>query len=208
MTELSDMFLTSILVYGPSALGLALLLAALGAPIPATMLVIATGAFVQQDLVSGWVTGSIAVLASVMGDSACYGIGRFGRSWIPAKIVQHQTWRRAENTFHQRGGAAIFLTRFLLTPLALPTNLIAGGNHYAYRRFLLFDIPGEMTWVLLYGGLGFLFADSWEILSSMVSNIAGALVGVVAVAGGGYMAYRTWVKPAMTRRLVNRQSSL
>ena len=59
----------------------------------------------------------------------------------------------------RRGGIAIYLTRWLFTPLALPTNLIAGSSGYPFWKFLLFDIAGEITWILLYGGLGYAFGS-------------------------------------------------
>ena len=60
------------------------------------------------------------------------------------------------------------LTRFWLTSLAPAINIIAGGR-YSYRRFLLFDLAGQFLWVMLYGGLGYLFALQWEWVSQLVS---------------------------------------
>lgn len=193
MTDLSDILLSALLVYGPPAMGLALMGAALGIPIPATMLLMAAGAFVQQGVLDGWTIGILSVAASVVGDSGSYALGRYGSVWLPSRLVQSQAWGKAADVFDRQGGVAILLTRFLLTPLALATNLIAGSNHYSYRRFLLFDVTGEIIWVLTFGSMGYLFADSWEVLSSLVSNVAGALVGLVALGGGGYMAWRLWL---------------
>ena len=44
MTEITDFLLTSLLNHGALVLGSTLFLAALGVPLPATMLVVATGA--------------------------------------------------------------------------------------------------------------------------------------------------------------------
>jgi membrane protein DedA with SNARE-associated domain len=195
-SELGDFFLTAMLAYGSPALALALLLAALGVPLPGTMFVMAAGAFVQQGVMDTWSTAGLALLGAVMGDSLSYSIGRFGSSLLPERLVHSDTWQRAQQQFDRRGGAAIVLTRFLLTPLALPTNLIAGSSRYPFQRFLLFDISGEIIWVALFGSLGYIFADSWEALGSLVGNLAGVLVGVLALAGGGYLVYRLWRRPA------------
>ncbi len=82
------------------------------------------------------------------------------------------------------------MTRFLLTPLALPTNLLAGSSRYAYGRFLALDALGELVWIALYGGLGYAFADQWETISDLAGNLTGALIGLLALLAGGALAYR------------------
>ncbi len=47
---LSDLLLTTVVNYGAPALGAAVLLAAMGIPIPSTLMVIAAGAFVRMEL--------------------------------------------------------------------------------------------------------------------------------------------------------------
>jgi membrane-associated protein len=83
----------------------------------------------------------------------------------------------------------------LLTPLALPTNLIAGGSGYRYWRFLTYDVAGEFTWILLYGGLGYLFGSQWELISQFISDFSGLLVGLVALGAGLYFLLRRWHRP-------------
>ena len=77
-----------------------------------------------------------------------------------------------------------------LTPLAIPTNLIAGSGGYVYWRFLLYDAAGEITWLVVYGGLGYLFGSNWEALSQLLSDLSGLLAGVVLLAIGSYFLWR------------------
>ena len=49
-----------------------MLLAALGLPLPSTMLVVATGAFSQQGAMSLKATTGVAVMAAVAGDGCTY----------------------------------------------------------------------------------------------------------------------------------------
>jgi membrane protein DedA with SNARE-associated domain len=191
MSELTDAFLTAMLVYGPAALALALLLAALGIPLPATLLLLAGGAFARQGVLDGALAATLGVLASVLGDSGSYCLGRCGGSLVLRRMDSTAAWRRAQATFERRGALAILLTRFLLTPLALPTNLIAGSSQYTFRRFLVVDLAGEIIWVALYGGLGYLFADRWEALSDLVGNLSGALLGLLILVVTLVLAYRS-----------------
>ena len=50
MSELNDLLLTGLLNHGSLLLGLVLFFAALGVPLPATMLLLAAGAFAQQGV--------------------------------------------------------------------------------------------------------------------------------------------------------------
>lgn len=192
MTEfnLTEFFLTGMLTYGPPALGLALLLGALGIPVPGTLFVLAAGAFVRQGVIDMATAAGLGLMGVVLGDSASYGIGRFAKSRVERRFGQSTVWQSARQTFDRRGGLAVYLTRFLLTPLAIPTNLIAGGGGYPFLRFLTYDIAGEFTWIVLYGGLGYLFGAQWELISQFISDFSGLLVGVVALAAGLYLLLR------------------
>jgi membrane protein DedA with SNARE-associated domain len=192
MTEfnLTDFFLTGIITYGPPALGLALLLGALGVPVPGTLFVLAAGAFVRQGVID-WATASgFGLLGAILGDSAGYAVGRFAKGWVQRRFGQTSAWQKSQETFARRGGLAIYLTRFLLTPLAVPTNLIAGGSGYSFGRFLTYDVAGEATWIILYGGLGYAFGSQWESISQFISDFSGLLVGVVALGAGIYFLIR------------------
>lgn len=188
--NLTEFFLTGVITYGPPALGLALLLGALGLPLPGTLFVLAAGAFVRQGVIDWTTAAGLGLLGAVLGDSASYGIGRFAKGWIQRRFEHSSAWHNAQATFDRRGGVAVYLTRFLLTPLAIPTNLTAGGSGYAFWRFLAYDTAGELTWIVLYGGLGYIFGSQWEVISQFISDFSGLLVGVVALGAGIYFLVR------------------
>jgi membrane-associated protein len=190
MSELSDTLLTAVLAYGAPALGLVLLLAALGIPLPATLLLLASGAFARQGMLDAPLAVGLGLLGSMLGDSGSYCLGRCGGALILKHVAGRASWQQARATFEHRGALAIFLTRFMLTPLALPTNLIAGSSGYVYGRFLILDVLGEAVWIALYGGLGYLFADQWETLNDLTGNLTGALLGLFALMLGGVVANR------------------
>jgi len=199
MTDISltDLFLTGMISFGAPALGLALLLGALGFPLPGTLFVIAAGAFVRQGVIQWPDSAGLGLLGVVLGDSASYALGRFAKGWVQGRFGQSTTWQKAQETFNQHGGLAIYSTRFLLTPLAIPTNLIAGGSGYAFGRFLGYDVAGELTWILLYGGLGYAFGSQWEAVNQFISDFSGLLVGLVAFGAGIYL----WLRRRRQRQL-------
>jgi len=196
VTELTEAFLTGMLTYGPLALAVAVLVGAIGLPLPGTMFLLAAGAFARQGMLNGPLAAALAVLGVVVGDGSSYCLGRCGGPLVLKRVEGSSAWQQAQDTFDRRGGLAILLTRFLLTPLAVPTNLIAGSSQYAFWRFLVFDATGELVWVAFYGGLGYLFADSWEALNDLAGNLSGLLVGIAMLGMGGYLAYRYWQRHA------------
>ncbi len=190
--NLIEFFLTGITTYGTPALGLLLLLSTLGTPLPATLFVLVAGAFVRQGLLDWGSAIALSLLGVVLGDIAGYAIGRFAGGWGRRRFGQSTAWRMAQDGFERRGELAIYLTRFILTPLSAPVNIIAGGNGYPFRRFLTFGVAGELTRLLLYGGLGYAFSSQWELINQIISNFSSWLVVAVVLAVGIYFLARRW----------------
>ena len=196
MSDLNDLLLTYIVTYGAIVLAMVFLLAAVGLPLPRTLFVVAGGAFVQQGVLDVTSTIILAFAGVLIGDTLSYGIGRLLQRPINRRYGQSAAWLRAEAYFAQRGAVAIFLTRCLLTPIALPINLIAGGSGYPVSRFVAYDAAGELTWLLGYGLLGYLFGSQWEYVSDFISNASGLLVGLLIAGAGAYMLIRWQRRPA------------
>lgn len=180
---------TTLLAYSPLVLALVLFLGGLGVPVPGTMLLLAAGAFSSRGLLNGPLTALLALVAVVLGDVGSYLLGRSGGFLFRQRLEGSLSWHRAERAFERWGSFAIVLSRFLFTPLALPTNLIAGGERYHFRRFLGLCLLGEALWVALCCGLGYLFAEIWEDVGVMVSDMVWWLVGAVLAAVGAYEVY-------------------
>lgn len=204
MSDLTDALLTSVVTYGPLALGLVLFLASLGLPLPSTLLVLAGGAFIQQGVLSWPGTVAVGLASVVLGDMLSYGVGRGLRGPIQARLGHTASWKQAERQFARRAPLAIYLTRCLLTQIALPINLIAGSSAYPFGRFASVVFAGELTWLLGYGSLGYAFGSQWEAISDLVSNFSGVLLGLLLLGAGGYALFR-WQGGAATVAQVEAQ---
>lgn len=190
IAELSDLFLNWIITYGGPVLAVALFTGALGIPLPGTLFVIAAGAFVRQDVLGLTPTLSLALFGVVVGDVLSYGMGRGAQGLVERRFAQTKSWGQATEQFRRRGGTAVYLSRWLITPIAVPVNLVAGTSGYRFANFLAFDVAGELTWLLLYGGLGYLFGSQWEVISTFVSDFSGVLAGVAIVFFGLWLYLR------------------
>jgi len=195
-SDVSDLLLTYIVTYGALVLCVVFLVAAIGVPLPSTLCVVAGGAFIQQGVLDLGSTIVLGLAGVLMGDLLSYGMGRLLRRPIEKRYGQSAIWQRAEQYFTRRGGIAIFLTRCVLTPIAIPINLIAGSSDYHFGRFVAYDAAGELTWLLFYGALGYFFGSQWEYVSDLISNASGLLIGLVIAGAGAYVLLRWNRRPA------------
>jgi membrane protein DedA with SNARE-associated domain len=155
-----------------------------GLPLPTSLFLIAAGAFAEQgDLNFTWAI-ILASSGAITGDNIGYGIGRWGGRVLGARV---SSWfggkprLAAAATAAQRwGGLAIFLSRWLLSPLGSWVNLTSGMTAYPWPRFLLWDALGEVLWVILYMTFGWIFSDRVQALSEMLGDVTWAAVGGVA----------------------------
>lgn len=176
---MSDYFLTQVINYGAPLFALTIFLGALGLPVGASLMVIAVGAFSQQGYFDFWLMSALGLLGALAGDALSYSLGYYGRDWAQTRMSSSPAWKNALTQFNKSAWAAVFFTRFLVTALAIPTNLIAGGSGYPFKRFMTYDALGEVIWLILYGGLGYLFGSQWEVVSEFMSNFGGLVLGVV-----------------------------
>ena len=202
---MSDFLLTLVINYGSPFIALVIFLGALGFPVGASVLVIAAGAFAEQGILAWHTTALLGLLGAVLGDMLSFGLGYYNRTWVDRHFGKSPTWRNARDAFDRRAGMAIYLTRFLVTSLAIPINLIAGGSGIRFRRFLTWDIAGEITWILLYGGLGFWFGSQWEIVSDFISNFGGLVLGLVLLGLGIWAGVRRMRIIEMRKEKVSEQ---
>jgi membrane-associated protein len=172
-----------------------LFLGGLGIPVPATFIVIASGAFIRQSMLDAYSTPLLGYLGTIAGDSLLYAVGFFASAHIKTRFGQSAAWKSAHTLFERRGGITIFLTRWLLTAIALPITLIAGSSGYRFRKFFIFDVLGELIWVLLYGGLGYAFGSQWELISDFITNFSGFILGALVLGAGIYLLVRFGKKP-------------
>lgn len=184
---MSDFLLTQVINYGAPILAGIVFVSALGIPLPATLVVIAAGAFSREGFLPWHTTGLVAWVCVVLGDCLGYGLGYYARGPALRYLGGSEQWTKAEDFFQRWGGMSVFLTRFLVTGIASPVNIMAGMGNISFRTFLLYDVTGEGIWVFGYGGLGYLFGSNWEVVSDFMSNFGGLILGILLLVVGVWL---------------------
>ncbi len=179
-------FLALVPDWGSLIVGLANLLACMALPIPASLVMLAAGAFIATgDLQPATVWGA-AILGAVLGDQIGYGIGRLGLTRLAGRFSSHRRAARmghkAARWLDRRRIPALFLSRWLVSALGPYINLAAGAARMRWVDFTLPAVAGELVWCSIYLGLGWGFARDIEDIGEALGNLAfAASAGVVAV---------------------------
>lgn len=183
--------------YGYPILWLSVFVGALGIPLPNSLVLLAAGAFAAfGDFNFAWLA-VVSISAFVTGDNGSYWIGRFWGSkvlnWLETsgkfRLIKPQTVTRSRVYFHRLGGWAIFSSRFLISALGGAINILAGAELYPYRRFLLYDICGEIVGALLPLSLGYIFGTSWDSVGNVLGSFSIFILAFFVVLFLGYQAF-------------------
>ena len=181
-------------LYGLPVLTLVLAGAAVGLPLPASLLLLTAGTLARGGGGTGAAEITLLPLAlcglaaAVAGDSLGYWCGRRGGTallhrWSRRRAGSTAQVARAEAALARWGCLAIVLTRCLVTVAGPPLNLIAGTGRYPFPAFVLYAALGEAIWIATYVGLGYAFGASWQAVASHLGAASGVLVLGGAIAG-------------------------
>jgi membrane protein DedA with SNARE-associated domain len=187
---MNDQLLAAVSQYGAPALFGIVTIAAIGVPLPITLLLIVAGSMISQGAMNPWWAIGAASAGSILGDQAGYAVGRWGGPALVAKLSglfgKRASLPAMEAKAKAWGGAGIYITRWLLSPLGPWINLASGTAGYPWHRFLFWDALGEMTGAALYISLGRFFSDRVMALSGFLGDLTWAIAALLAAAILGY----------------------
>jgi membrane protein DedA with SNARE-associated domain len=184
MTQLLDRLLT---VHGPLVYGIVGLLVFaedalfVGFVVPGETAAVLGGVVASRGGASLWLMVVVVVLAAVVGDTVGYEVGRhLGTRLLRTRFLARRQPRleQAQEMLRRRGGAAVFLGRFVAFFRAVMPAL-AGTSGMPYPRFVTFNAAGGLTWGTAFVLLGFLAGNSYQRIEKVVGR--GAALAVAAV---------------------------
>jgi membrane protein DedA with SNARE-associated domain len=189
--------LSTIAKYGYSSLFAAMLMEALGLPVPGALALLAAGAASATGVLHPALAFGAAIMAMLIGDSALYVAGRFsgwsllgllcGFSLSPEVCIL-----RAAKWFYKRGRTTLLFSKFLpgVNTMAPP---LAGSMHMRAWQFLRYDLGGVLLYALAYGALGYLFRDVFRLIAGGLQAFSRTVAWVVFLGLVAFVSYRAWL---------------
>ena len=85
------------------------------------------------------------------------------------------------------GGAGVFFSRWLVTPVGPWINLASGAADYSWLRFTLWDFLGESFGAALFIWLGLVFSDRVQQIGAIFGDLTWAILGLLAA---GFLGWK------------------
>ena len=190
---MTDWLLALVPQYGLWLLAATTFLSCLALPFPASILMLTAGGFAAAGDLVLWQAFAAAAAGGIAGDQLGYWAGRGFGATVLSRLrrdpARDKLMAKADGMMERKGLVAVFLTRWLLSPLGPYVNLIAGSTRYGWGRFTLAGVAGEAVWAGLYVGTGYGFAGNVEAASQALGSGLGMVGGAGAVVALGYWLF-------------------
>jgi len=148
--------------------------------LPGDSLLFAAGALAAQQI--GLEISYLLPLlfvASVLGDSSNYFIGKFvGDRLVNAKrsFIRKEYLDKTRVFYEKHGGKTVVLARFMPI-LRTFAPFVAGLGSMIYQRFLSFSLIGNVIWIGLFTMAGYLFGN----ISWVKDNFSSVILAIIAI---------------------------
>lgn len=171
-----------------------LFLEAVGVPFPAALALVAAGAAVAAQALSGPVVLALAMTALLLGDTAQFWLGRY-LGWgllgflCRVSINPETCILRSAESFYKRGKTTLVIAKFIpgVNTMAAP---LAGSMRMRYWQFLQLDFAGSLLYAVTYLAVGYVARDFLASLLQGFNTAGRAMEAVVVAALVAYAIYR------------------
>lgn len=138
--------------------------------------------------------------ADLIGDIFWYCIGRFWGIPFIKKFghyfsITEDGMERATNLFHKHHNKILFISKITMGfGFALVTLITAGVAKVPFRKYLIFNVSGQLVWTGILLAMGYLFGNIYNLIDKGfrdVALVALAIIAIVLVYGfGKYISVR------------------
>ena len=173
-------------LWGPWLLAGCAFLSCMMVPVPTSVLLVSAGALAGTGHLHLIPIAAGAIIGASLGDLTAF---LLARRLQPLLSRHARLLERAQRLVARRGMVAVFLSRWLITPLGPPTNYVAGAAGLTLPRFLIASIPGEAIWAALHLGAGHLAGRSFRHQEAAALK---ALAIAVPLAAAFWLLHRYW----------------
>ncbi|MCF6304050.1 MAG: DedA family protein [Rhodobacteraceae bacterium] len=182
---MTDLLMQLIADYGLIVLSASIVLACLALPLPSSILLVLSGAFVGSGDLDLLAVVIVAFSSAVIGDQIAYFIGAKGGDALEARLAnspkRSKSIHRAKAFSAKWGGIGVFLSRWLVAPIGPWVNYASGMGDYHWRGFTFWAFLGEIIWVGGYLSLGIIFSANAEAVAELLTDISWFLLGALGM---------------------------
>jgi membrane protein DedA with SNARE-associated domain len=176
-----------LMTYGYLAVFILVGTESIGIPVPGETMLITAAIYAGRTHRLSIVLVIVAAAAgAIVGDNIGYTIGRLGgypllRRYGRYIRLDQRRLKLGQYLFRVHGSKVVFFGRFVAY-LRTFAAFLSGANLMHWRRFLLFNALGGITWSLLFGVGGYLLGTQIERLSRPVGIVL-LIAGIVGLVG-------------------------
>ncbi|MFA4907677.1 MAG: DedA family protein [archaeon] len=147
--------------------------------LPGDSLLFASGAFAALGLLDVRALFLVFALAAIAGDSVNYWIGSIAGPKIfmeKSRFLKKDYLDKSREFYERHGGKTIFMARFI--PIIRTfAPFVAGMGKMDYRKFMLYNVSGAISWVALFLFAGYFFGN----LPVVKENLSILLIAIIVL---------------------------
>lgn len=197
MSEILDPLLTLVLNYGYPIVVCCVLAAYFGIPIPTDAILLAAGSFSVDGTLNIFILIPLVAIAAIIGDLFGYYLGKkFGflviNKYTKKLGLTQKKLDKVDKFLIKWGSGCIFITRWLLTPLGIPVNIMAGISKFSIKKFFSVVVIGELIWATIFIYLGYLFGANWVNLLDYIDQAPLLLALLTIGVASMYFGFKIW----------------
>lgn len=152
---------------------------------PGDTLLLTAGVFVAQGHLPLVLTIVTIAVAAILGDNIGYHIGRiYGRRLFKKKdgLFFRQEYVQRAEAFYERFGARMMLIAHFFPIIRTFAPPVAGVAHMPYKKFVIYDAIGDITWAISVTMIGYAFGSRLphDIDRYIVLFVVGAMAFTLA----------------------------
>jgi len=176
-----------------------------GLPIPATPVLVMSGALAATGQMSASLVLLLGVTASLLADSVWFALGRrHGRRILKqlcrVSLSPDSCVRQTEGLFHRYGLYSITVAKFIpgFSTVAPP---LAGAMGVRWIPFVLASTTAALLWIGASLAVGWIFHDALQELIDWLESLGFGALLIVGALLGGFIALKLWQRQRFRRTL-------
>jgi membrane protein DedA with SNARE-associated domain/rhodanese-related sulfurtransferase len=194
-----------LVAHGALIIFLVTLAARVGAPLPASPLMVVAGSLVVAGQVSLVAVLAVSIVANVLGDGVWFAAGRrYGyrvmRQLCRISLSPDSCVRQGESLVTRWGGSSLIAAKFVpgVSVIAAP---MAGALGMSSVRFLSFEVVAALVWTLGFMALGMVFSNQIQLIFDVMASTGSLATVVFVLLLAGLLAVRYWRRQRFLREL-------